>query len=136
MRMLNMSEDKLDGGGMIQHLVVESDTEQNLLAAIKLAMGGLFNTKLEWYFEKDNELSFYSCNQPAGSKKLLAPMDAEAITPQIVAWIMSDERWTGKFSPEEPDCDGSVYRGWRLTVRVVNYWARFTISPVYVEYGK
>lgn len=131
-----MKDRVLDGGGLIQRLVVESDTEENLLAAIRLAMGGLFSSKLEWFFEKDNELSFYSCNQPAGSQKLIAPLDAEAVTPQIAAWIANDERWEGKFAPKEPDCDGSIDRGWRLTVGESNYWAAFTIRPMYIEYHK
>lgn len=128
-----------------------SDTEEQLVYAIKILLK--WNSSVSHYVtgaDKDGRpfltLRWSGSESWSGGKDgampLIAKMtSAEAIAAQCVAWLKAVD-WD---TIERPDCDGSVSKGWHVsiqgpdlgnTVSRTSFYDVFTIYPAYTEYHK
>ena len=127
----------MNGSGIVGRLDLISDTKENLLLGLRLAMSfcdrRIVGTKVE-----DNKLTLYSLDCVVFYDKgvlLPAGLDAEGVLPLLTAWLGDAARWTGPFAPRTPDCDGSMHRGYHLH-KPDRTGVICVIQPWWTEYHK
>ncbi len=119
--------------GIIQDLVVCSDTKKNLELALQLAMS--WHPKVYGMKSEDNVLTLYWHEKGGGALPVGLPV--QGVVPLVWQWLKENERWKGPHAPQEPDIDGSVVHGWHLK-SFDDCWsyAICKIRPEYTEYSK
>lgn len=136
--------------GLVQQLVLEADTHDQLVSAISILLH--WNRSGAKFYATGTDVNgrpylSFLWGRPDGAEgvlPLIAPMtDADAIAKQAEAWLATVDYGS------EPDHDGSNNRGFRIKDRGPmlhepgawrcnpwNFYAIFTIHPCWVEYHK
>lgn len=122
-----------------------SDTDEQLVLAIKILLK--WNSSVSHYVTgvDKNGRPFLTLRWSDGDKPslpLIAKMtEADAIAAQCIAWLKAVD-WN---LIERPDCDGSVCKGWHVSMQGpdignsmcrTSFYDVFTIYPAYTEYHK
>ncbi len=118
--------------GIVQNLLVETDTKAGLMGAIMIATS-------EW-----NKATHYRCAEDGSKLELLwahdrmpqvdkLPFNLEGeqeINDFVVQWLTKSAKWL----TEQPDTDGDNVKGVRITNG--SFYCVVEITPCWITYGK
>jgi hypothetical protein len=110
--------------GVIQQLTVEADTRQSLVAALTIAMAYF---PASHYTVIDHELRIGS----EGTAFLTPISSPERLAAEVERWLA-----TATYPESSYRGDGSMKKGWRVSVESSIWKSYVTIKPVWIVYGK
>lgn len=108
-------------------------SDSNLQIALELAMR---RYKAVSYIKTPTELILF-WSPPPESTLLPTPLNAEKASIIVKEWLENEAQY-----PPEPDTDGSIGKGWRIScdawghVKPYGWKGLVRIEPVCAEYGK